>query len=61
MMTIYDEGEGVFGSMMTSSQKSIIMVNFWHFTGYFTKIGGVSDKKSMSFYVKDYCLLKDNI
>ena len=39
MMTIDDEGEGgVFGPMMTSSQKSNFLANFWDFTGYFTKI-----------------------
>ena len=38
MMTIDDEGEGgVFGPMMTSSQKSNFLVSFWDFTGYFTK------------------------
>ena len=39
MMTIDDEGEGgVFGPMMTSSQESNFLANFWDFTGYFTKI-----------------------
>ena len=39
MMTIDDEGEGgVFGPMMTSSQKFNFLANFWDFTGYFTKI-----------------------
>ena len=38
MMTIDDGGRGVFGSMMTSSQKSNFLANFWDFTRYFTKI-----------------------
>ena len=39
MITIDDEGEGgVFGPMMTSSQTSNFLANFWDFTGYFTKI-----------------------
>ena len=38
MMTIDDEGEGVFGPMMTSPQKFNFLANFWDFTGYFTKI-----------------------
>ena len=39
MMTIDDEGEGgVFGPMMTSSQKSNFLANFWEFTGNFSKI-----------------------
>ena len=37
MMTIDDEEKGVFGPMMTSSQKSNFLANFWDFTGYFTK------------------------
>ena len=28
----------MFGQMMTSSQKSNFLANFWDFTGYFTKI-----------------------
>ena len=28
----------MFGPMMTSSQKSNFLANFWDFTGYFTKI-----------------------
>ena len=39
MMTIDDEGEGgVFGPMMTSSQKSNLLAIFWEFTGNFSKI-----------------------
>ena len=39
MMTIDDEGEGgVFGPMMTSSQKFNFLANFWEFTGNFSKI-----------------------
>ena len=40
MMTIDDKGEpgrGVFGPMMTSSQKFNFLANFWDFTGNFTK------------------------
>ena len=28
----------MFGPMMTSSQESNFLANFWDFTGYFTKI-----------------------
>ena len=38
MMTIDDEGEGVFGPMMTSSQESNFSAIFWEFTGNFSKI-----------------------
>ena len=38
MMTIHDEGEGGVWPMMTSSQKYKFLVNFWDFTGNFSKI-----------------------
>ena len=38
MMTIDDEGEGVFWPMMTSSQKPQFLVNFWDFSKNFSKI-----------------------
>ena len=38
MMTIDDEGEGVFWPMMTSSQEPQFLVNFWDFSKNFSKI-----------------------
>ena len=38
MMTIDDEGEGVFWPMMTSSQEPHFLVNFWDFSKSFSKI-----------------------
>ena len=38
MMTIDDEGEGVFWPMMPSSQKPQFLVNFWDFSKNFSKI-----------------------
>ena len=39
MMTIDDEGDGgVFWPMMTSSQESQFLVNFWDFSKNFSKI-----------------------
>ena len=32
MMTIDDEGEGVFWPIMTSSQEPNFLVNFWDFS-----------------------------
>ena len=60
MMTIDDEGEGVFGPLMTSSQKSNFLANSWDFTGYFTKmfpkIFKFRKKFSSKFEVKPNCV-----
>ena len=37
MMTIDDEGEGVFWLMMTSSQEPQFLVSFWDFSKNFPK------------------------
>ena len=62
MITIDDEGEGgVFGPMMTSSQKFNFLANFWDFTGYILlkfspKFSNSEKKFSSKFEVKPNCV-----